>query len=77
MLLSGINLIEIQTREEARSEIASRTGLHFSIATLCLDDSVVAVDEIWTKCKLLVELGLPTADWVVDLDSIWPQIEEN
>ena len=77
MLLSGINLNDIQTREYARSMLSSRTGLHFSVAALCLDDNVVAVDEIWTKCKLLVEIGLPTADWVVDFDSIWPKIEDD
>ena len=57
--------------------LSSHTELHFSVAALCLDDNVVAVDEIWTKCKLLVEIGLPTADWVVDFDSIWPKIEDN
>jgi len=77
MLLSGINLTEIQTRANARSKLTSQTGIHFSVAALCLDDNLVAVDEIWTKCKLLVEVGLPTADWIVDLDHIWPKIEDN
>ena len=77
MLLSGINLTEIQTRENARAKLKSQIGLHFSVAALCLDDSAVAVDEIWTKCKLLVEIGLPTADWVIDFDSIWPKIKDD
>jgi len=51
MLLSGIDLSNIQAREEARSELASRTGLHFSIATLCLDGRIVAVDEIWGEVQ--------------------------
>jgi serine/threonine protein kinase len=76
MLLSGIDLSKIQTREDARSELASRTGLHFSFATLCLDESHVTVDEIWGKCKILVEVGLPNVDWVVDLDEIWPKSDK-
>jgi serine/threonine protein kinase len=77
ILLSGFTLTEIQTREEARLKLAPLSGLHFSVAMFCLDDSIVAVDEIWTKCKVLVEVGLPTADWVVDCDSIWPMIEND
>jgi hypothetical protein len=75
MLLSGFEIIEILGREDARSKLASRTGLHFSIASLCLDDSVVAVDDIWGKCKLMIGAGLPNADWVVDLDEIWPKAD--
>lgn len=47
MLLSGFEIIEILGREDARSKLASRTGLHFLIASLYLGDSVVAVDDIW------------------------------
>lgn len=49
--LSGMNLMDIHTREDARSQSAMRTGLHFPIASLCLDDSVVDVDEIWESVK--------------------------
>lgn len=56
-------------------KLASRTGPHFSIASKCLDDGVVVVDEIWEKCKLLIAIALPNADWVVDLDDIWPKDE--
>jgi hypothetical protein len=52
-------------------------GFIFPLQKLCLDDSVVAVDDVWTKCKALVEICLPTADWVVDFDSIWPKIDDN
>ena len=73
ILLSGMRLMDIHTREDARSQLAMRSGLHFSIASLCLDDRVVDVDEIWEKCKVLVKVGLPSANWVVDLDELWPK----
>ena len=76
MQLSGIDLQEIQTREGALRTLASRSGLHFSVATLCLGNDAVAVDGIWAKCKALVEIGLPNADWVIDMDNIWPTIVE-
>ena len=73
LLLSGIGLADIHTREDARSQLAMRTGLHFSIAALCLDDSVVDVDWIWEKCKTMVKVSLPSANWVVDLGELWPK----
>lgn len=76
LLLSGINLNEIQTREDARAQIKSRVGLHFSIAALCLDETMESVDEIWEKCKIMVEISLPTADWLVDMNEIWPKKSE-
>ena len=65
--------MDIHTREDARSELAMRTGLHFSIALLCLDDRVVDVDEIWEKCKMMAKAGLPSANWDVDMDDLWPK----
>jgi serine/threonine protein kinase len=76
MLLSEISWTEFQTRDMARSALESRLGPHFTVATLCLDDTVAAVDEIWSKCKTLVEISLPNADWLVDLDYIWPKIQD-
>lgn len=76
LLLSGISLTAIHTREDARSQLAMRTGLHFSIAALCLDDSVVDVDEIWEKCKMMVKVSIPSPNWVVDLDELWPKENE-
>ena len=75
ILLSGIGLTDIHTREDARSILAMRAGLHFSIAALCLQESDVAVDEIWEKCKMLIKISLPNANWVVDLDEVWPKNE--
>jgi serine/threonine protein kinase len=76
MFLSEISSDEFQTREKARCSLESRFGPHFTVATLCLDDNVAAVDEIWSKCKTLVEICLPNADWLVDLDNIWPKIQD-
>ena len=53
--------------------LAVPTGLHFYIAALCLEESVVAVDEIWEKCKLMIKVSRPTANWLVDLDEVWPK----
>ena len=56
--------------------LAMPTGLHFFIAALCLEESVVAVDEIWEKCKLMIKVSRPTANWLVDLDEVWPKNEK-
>lgn len=77
LLLSGIELADIHTREDARSQLAMRTGLHFFIAALRLNESVVDVDEIWEKCKTMVKVSLPSANRVVDLDELWPKNEQN
>lgn len=76
MLLSGFTFDDFSTREEARSNLQSRVDPHSTIAMLCLDDNVVAVDDIWAKCKTLVEVSLSDADWLVDLDYIWPKIQD-
>jgi serine/threonine protein kinase len=76
LLLSEIGLTDIQTQEDARSKLTMCTGVHFSIAALCLDESVVDVDEIWEKCKMMVKVILPSANWLVDMDEVWPNNEK-
>lgn len=46
MLLSGIQLDKIATREDALSELASRSGVHMALATLCLDERVSNLDDM-------------------------------
>ena len=75
MLLSGIELDKIATREDALSELALRSGVHITLATLCLglDESVSNLDDMWEQIQTLVRVALPKADFVVDLNEIWPK----
>ncbi|KAG7367948.1 hypothetical protein IV203_030691 [Nitzschia inconspicua] len=73
MLLSGIKLDMIATREDALSELASRSGVHITLANLCLDESVSNLDDMWEQIQTLVRVALPNADFVVDLNEIWPK----
>ena len=73
MLLSGIPLDKIATRKDALSELALRSGVHITLATLCLDESVSNLDDLWEQIQTLVRVALPKADFVVDLNEIWPK----
>jgi serine/threonine protein kinase len=71
IFLLGNELDQFRTRDDVKSWLASRHGMHYTIASLCLGETD-SVDPIWEKCKQLATLMHSDAAWIVDLDTIWP-----